>query len=685
MKPIRTYALPTLFLILGSCHWAAAQDLKLWYTRPAETWTEALPIGNGRLGAMVFGGVEKERLQFNEETLWTGRPRDYQREGAARHLPRIRKLLFEGKQEEAEELAGREFMGTLFNEENYGQLKEQWLRGLASLKGMNGDPSAPGYDDSSWKEMDLPSRNGWRDAGLEGLNGAVWFRTTFDLPAKWTGKDLVLELGRIRDQDITYVNGRKAGTENSKDIHRKYILPAGSLRAGRNTVAVQVINYFDKGGFTGFDEEDGPMAIYLPEEGKEQGLSLSGAWKYKIQDAAPPEFPDYMARYQPFGELEIRFQGRGAPSAYRRELDISRAIATSSYEAGGVTYTREYLSSAPGQVIALHLSASEPGKISFEAALSSPHLQSSTRQADERTLALSLKIRDGALEGRSYLRVEASGGKLDVTARRIRVEGADEATLYLAAGTNFLNYKDTSGDPDEDCKKVLQSLAGKKYGEVRSEHIREYRKYFNTFSLELGDSSRNGLPTDQRLEAFSKGGDPALAALYLQYGRYLLISSSRPGTQPANLQGIWNHLMLPPWDSKYTTNINAEMNYWPSELLNLSACHEPLFRMIEDLAESGKKTAAAHYGCRGWVVHHNTDLWRGAAPVNASDHGIWVGGSAWLCQHLWEHYLYTRDRAFLRDRAYPLMKEAALFYVDFLVEDPETGWLISTPSNSPEL
>lgn len=688
MKLITCYLLPGLLLTAQACSDPAGEEpegLKLWYDRPAEAWVEALPIGNGRLGGMIFGGVEKERIQFNEETLWTGRPRDYQREGAAKYLPRIRELLFQGKQEEAEELAGREFMGTLLNEENYEELRAEWLDGLRSLEGMNGDPSLPAYDDGGWEEMELPAQDGWRSAGLEGLNGAVWFRKEFELPETWTGGNLVLELGRIRDQDFTYVNGRKAGSVNGKDLERRYLIPAESLQPGKNTIAVQVISYFDKGGFTGFSRRGGPMAIY-PEGGpKEAGISLNGAWKYKVQDALPPEFPDYMARYQPFGDLEIRFRHAGDVSGYRRELDISRAVARTTYESGGVTYTREYFSSAPGGVIAVHLSASEPGKISFEASLSTPHALSEVRRVDDHTLGLSFRIRDGALEGSSYLRAELSGGELNVSGDRIRIREADQATLYLAAGTNFINYKDTSGDPEAICRQILGALEGKEYSDIRAGHIRDYRDYFDTFSIDLGKSAGDSLPTDERLKKFGDGGDPALAALYLQYGRYLLISSSRPGTQPANLQGIWNDLMLPPWDSKYTTNINVEMNYWPAELLNLPACHEPLFRMIEDLAKTGKETARAHYGCRGWVLHHNTDLWRGTAPVNASNHGIWVGGGAWLCHHLWEHYLFTLDRDFLEKRAYPLMKEAALFYVDFLVEDPRTGWLISTPSNSPEL
>jgi alpha-L-fucosidase 2 len=267
---------------------------------------------------------------------------------------------------------------------------------------------------------------------------------------------------------------------------------------------------------------------------------------------------------------------------------------------------------------------------------------------------------------------------------KIKIEGADEVTLYLTAATNYKNYRDVSANPAAACINALKSITGKTYAQIKQAHIKEYQNYFNTFSLKLDKSYNEQLPTDIRLEKFATAADPSFVALYLQYGRYLLISSSRPGTRPANLQGIWNDLMSPPWGSKYTTNINAQMNYWPAELLNLSPMHASLFGMIDELATTGKQTARDHYNAPGWVLHHNTDLWRGTAPINAANHGIWVTGGAWLCQHLWEHYLFTQDKAFLQNKAYPVMKEAALFFNSFLVKDPATGYLVSSPSNSPE-
>ncbi|HSU50610.1 MAG TPA: glycoside hydrolase N-terminal domain-containing protein, partial [Segetibacter sp.] len=346
-------------------------------------------------------------------------------------------------------------------------------------------------------------------------------------------------------------------------------------------------------------------------------------------------------------------------------------------------YTREYFSSQPNQVVVIHLTASKPGSLHFDVKLSSPHKKFITSKINNNTLGLSLQVRNGALKGVSYLQA-ITKGKLTVGSDYLSIDDADDVTLYLTAGTNYKNYKDVTADPVAVCTKALATIKGKTYNEVKAAHIKEYQQYFNTFSVDFGKGVNEALPTDERIEQFATSDDPSFAALYVQYGRYLLISSSRPGTRPANLQGIWNDLLTPPWGSKYTTNINLEMNYWPAELLNLSPLHQPLFTMLEELEETGKKTAKAHYNAPGWVLHHNTDLWRGTAPINAANHGIWVTGGAWLCHHLWEHYQFTQDKDFLRNKAYPIMKDAALFFNTFLVKDPKTGWLISSPSNSPE-
>jgi alpha-L-fucosidase 2 len=490
--------------------------MKLWYDKPATEWVEALPLGNGRLGAMVFGGTEEERIQFNEDTLWIGEPHDYSHPGAAEHLPTIRRLLFEGKQKEAERLGREHFMS-------------------------------------------VPLRQ-------------------------------------------------------------------------------------------------------MP--------------------------------YQPCGDLRLHLPDHDEVTHYRRELDIDQAVATVQYGVGGVDYTREVFASAPDDAIVVRIAASKRGALSFTATLDSPHADSSTRATDQGQLLLRGRLptrykKTGTTIGSPlsfevHLQVFPAGGSAEATDDGIRIEGATAATLILTAATNYRGHEDVSGDPAARCAEMMQAATAKSYDELRGDHVADHRALFQRVSLDLGATDAIREPTDKRLKAFKEGGDPQLAALYFQFGRYLLIASSRPGSQPANLQGIWNDRLNPPWESKYTTNINAEMNYWHAEMCNLAELHEPLFDMLEEVMISGRRTAKRHYDCRGWVLHHNTDLWRGTAPINASNHGIWPTGGAWLCQHLWWHYEFGGDREFLAQRAYPIMKNASLFFVDYLIEDPQTGWLISTPSNSPE-
>lgn len=652
-------------------------DLKLWYNVPAAKWTDALPLGNGRLGAMVFGGVQQDRIQFNEETLWSGEPRDYNRPGAANYLSEIRKLISEGKQAEAEKLAEEKFMGMKSNEGD----KAKWFAAMKGLQGINGNPVLPGYDDSQWKTIEVPTYEGWETInGMEGLDGALWFRTTFDVQEGWIGKDLVLDLNRIRDQDLTYINGKLVGTTGSPDP-RKYTIPKDVLVKENNTIAIQVLNYFDKGGIAGYKDTSRHIGMY-PAGDEKNKISLNGQWRYFVQSDEPPAVGRYQADYQPFGDLWLNFKDAGDVN-YTRELNISNAVSKTLYSVNDINYTREYFVSAPNQLIVVHLAANKPGSINFDASLGSPHKNFSVKKINDHTLGLAVKVRNGVLRGESYLHVKVKNGSAVIQDNKLVITNADEATLYLSAGTNFKNYKDVSGDPAALCKKALQSIAGKNYDQIKAAHIADYQKYFNTLSINLGKSENGSLPTNERIEKFASTSDPAFVGLYLQYGRYLLISSSRPGTQPANLQGIWNDLLTPPWGSKYTTNINAEMNYWPAELLNLSSMHQPLFKMTDELSVAGKQTAKVHYNAPGWVLHHNTDIWRGTAPINASNHGIWVTGGGWLSHHLWEHYLFTQDKEFLM-KAYPVMKDAAMFFNSFLVKDAKTGWLISTPSNSPE-
>jgi alpha-L-fucosidase 2 len=667
-----------LFFVLNAA--AQQDDNQLWYNKPAKKWTEALPLGNGRIGAMIYGGVTDDHIQFNEETLWTGKPRDYNRKGAFQYLAQIRQLLFEGKQKEAEELAQKQFMGL---QSDAGD-REAWVKEVKSGIGISGNPALPAFDDSKWTEIRVPVYDGWETVGLDNVDGAIWFRTQIEIPDSWQGHDLVLDLNRIYNQDLTYVNGQLVGNTDNNEP-RKYIIPAKLIKKGLNTIAILVLNYNDKGGILGYKDTSKTIGIYPEGQNKNVALPLNKQWKYKIQNEHTPEAAQYQASYQPFGDLNLHFdQNQAHVREYKRSLDISTAISKTTYKYEGVEYQREYLLSQPNDALIIHLTASALKSISFTADLSSVHRQSSSRAFGNNTLILNVQVKDGALKGEGRLTAVIKNGAIKVNNNKLEISKADEVTLYITAGTNFISAQNVSGNPSEKNDKALSGLKDKSFATLRDTHIKEYQQYFNCFQVSFGASASKSLPTDQRLEEFATGNDAAFAALYMQYGRYLLISSSRPGTQPANLQGIWNDLLAPPWGSKYTTNINLEMNYWPTEILNLQALNEPLFSKIKGLSHAGKETARAYYNAKGWVLHHNTDLWNGTAPINASNHGIWVTGGGWLSQHLWEHYLFSQDEQFLSQEAYPLMKEAALFFEDFLIRDPKTGWLISTPSNSPE-
>lgn len=478
-------------------------DQKLWYKKPSGQWEDALPIGNGTLGAMVFGGVATEQIQFNEETLWTGEPRSYAHKGAYQYLGEIRTLLNDGKQKDAQNLATEQFMG-------------QPLRQMA---------------------------------------------------------------------------------------------------------------------------------------------------------------------YQAFGDLYIDFPDHTDYTDYQRELDLTTGLAKVAYHSNGVNYSREVFASYPAKAIFIKLASSQAGKLGLSVRTDALHVAKKV-SGNGNELMLEVKVDKGVLQGVARIKV-ITDGKLTQLDGKITVDQATQATIVLTAATTFVNYNKVDGNPSEKTAEILKNAPG--YDQARNAHLTDYQSLYNRFHLDLPSKTNSSLPTNERLIRFKeKPDDPSLLALYVQFARYLLISSSRKGTQPANLQGIWNHRLNPSWDSKYTVNINTEMNYWPVELTNLSECHEPLFSMIKDVSQTGSEVAKEHYNANGWVLHHNTDIWRGAAPINASDHGIWVTGGAWLSLHLWEHYRFTQDKEFLKNTAYPLMKGAATFFLDFLVKDPVSGKLISSPSNSPE-
>ncbi|MDR0542944.1 MAG: glycoside hydrolase family 95 protein, partial [Dysgonamonadaceae bacterium] len=390
--------------------------------------------------------------------------------------------------------------------------------------------------------------------------------------------------------------------------------------------------------------------------------------------------------YQPVGNLNLAFPGHENPEAYYRELDISSAIATTRYTVNGVEYTRETFAAFTGQVIIVRLTASKKGQINFSAWLDTPQKAEIAAQNDELILKGISGDQEG-LEGKvkftTEVKIVPEKGQLKAEGNKLSITGADAATLYVSIASNFINYHNISGNPDERAKNYLKTALQKQYKKLRKEHIAFYRSYFDRVQMDLGATDAVKKPTDVRILEFAKGNDPQLAALYFQFGRYLLISSSQPGCQPANLQGIWNDLMAAPWDSKYTTNINAEMNYWPAEPTNLPELHQPFIEMVKDVSVTGADAARRMYGARGWVLHHNTDIWRLAGPIDHAGSGMWPTGEAWVSQHLWERYLYSGDKKYLAE-VYPVMKGAALFLLDFLIEEPNHHWLVVAPSNSPE-
>lgn len=392
--------------------------------------------------------------------------------------------------------------------------------------------------------------------------------------------------------------------------------------------------------------------------------------------------------YQTIGSLIIEAPGHEKAKNYYRDLDLERAVATTRYQVGGVNFQREVFASFPDRVIIVRFTADKPGELNFKVSYDSP-LQSTVKKQGKK-LVLRGKGGDhegvkGVIEVETQSQVIAEGGKVSLTDKYISVEHATAATLYIAAATNFVNYHNVKGNESKKASALLAGAMKKEYSEALKAHTDYYQSQFNRVSLSLGGENTKTArqETVKRIAGFSQRNDPALAALMFQYGRYLLISSSQPGGQPANLQGIWNHQLNAPWDGKYTININTEMNYWPAEVTNLSETHEPLFDLVQDLSVTGRETARTMYGCNGWVAHHNTDIWRVTGPVDKAFYGTWPVGGAWLTTHLWQHYLYTGDKDFLR-KSYPAMRGAADFFLGYMIPHPKYGWKITAPSMSPE-
>lgn len=485
--------------------------LKLWYNQPSgDIWENALPLGNGRLGAMIYGNVTKEIIQLNEHTLWSGSPNRNDNPAALEALPVIRKLLIEGSRKEAEKLA------------------------------------------------------------------------------------------------------------NQVIITRK---------------------------------SNGQM-------------------------------------FQPLGNLNIVFDGHENYTNYHRELDIEKAVAKTIYTVRDVTYFRESFASLTDRVIVMQISASKAGSLSFTVNYTSPQLKKQFAVTSTNDLTISGTTSDhetvkGMVKYKGITRIKLDGGSITTTDSSLIVKNATTATLYISIATNFNNYEDISGDESNRANDFLNKAFLKSYSKLLKSHTTAYQKFFNRVKLDLGTTPAADLPTDERLKNFRNTYDPQLVSLYFQYGRYLLIASSQPGGQPANLQGIWNNKINPPWDSKYTININAQMNYWPAERTNLAELHQPFIEMIKELSITGQETAKKMYGAKGWVAHHNTDIWRVTGAIDGSFWGTWPEAGGWLSQHLWEHYLYNGDKTYLAS-VYPAIKGAAQFYIDFLVEEPKNKWLVVSPSISPE-
>lgn len=491
----------------------AQQELKLKYDKPATDWNEALPIGNSRLGAMVFGNPAKEQIQLNEETIWAGEPGNNVPKNTYDKIVAIRKLLAEGKAREAQDLSN----------------------------------------------------------------------------------------------------------------------------------------------------------VTFPRQA--------------------PDDLDYGMPYQTFGSLWLSFPGHETFRDFYRELDIQDAVARTSYKVDGVQYHREVFASFTDDVVIVRLTSSKKNALSFSMGLSTPHkihaLTATEKQLNLSGTSGSVDRKTGKVNFEGIVRPVLKGGQLTVNGNSFDIKDADEVILYISIGTNFNRYNDLSGNPSKRAQTILDKALGVKYNKALANHSKKYQHFFNRVQLDLGTSAQANKTTDIRVQEFATANDPALVSLYFQFGRYLLISSSQPGGQPANLQGIWNEKLSPPWDSKYTVNINTEMNYWPAEVTNLSEMHEPLFSMLEDLSVTGQESAREMYHARGWNMHHNTDLWRITGVVDGGYYGMWPMGGAWLSQHIWQHYLYNGQTSFLQ-KYYDILKGKALFYLDILHEDRSGQWLVVSPSMSPE-
>ncbi len=645
---------------------ACAQEAstQLWHERPAERFYESSPIGNGRLGAMIFGGVSEERFILNESSVWSGSAHDADRKGACDALPEIRRLLREGKNPEAEALVNRNFTclppgsgggnGANVPFGCYQILGNLRLRfgtqpRLSSQSGHEAPNPAQGIGctidgnpDTKWCIIHGGRAVEWRiDLGEPASPGSYRFTSAEDMPA--------------RDPQQWKLEGSRDGTT-----------------------------------WITLDERSGQQPFAKRHELKSFEISKPAAFR-SFRFTFPPN-----PGVEHFQLSEIALEGVGAggngrADHYRRTLDLGDAVSRVEYEIDGVRYQRSNFASAPDQVIVSKLTASKPGALTFSIALDRPE-RAHTEIVGSNELLMTGDLNDGkggkGLTHVTRVRALTKGGKVEKQGGELRVEHADEVLLLVAAGTNFRGFAGRqTEDPLAATKADLDRAAAKGHDALLAAHIKDHRKYFDRVSLRLGDTKADGSAaksTEQRLRDFAHGQpDAALAALYFNYGRYLLIGSSRPGGLPANLQGIWAEEIQTPWNGDWHLDINVQMNYWPALTGNLADLQDPLDALIASLVKPGEKTARTYYKARGWVAHVITNPWGFTSPGESAGWGATTGGSSWLCEHLWSRYDYTRDKAYLA-RIYPILKGSALFYLDNLMEEPKHGWLVTGPSNSPE-
>ena len=667
---LSTIPLAALWLIVIRAT-AVDPSTALLFSAPATKFEQSLPLGNGRVGAMIFGGVDEERIVLNESSLWSGSPDDNDRADAFKALPEIRGLLAEGKNPEAANLVMKNFtcQGAGSGHGNGANVPFGCYQTLGSLRLKFGD--AP--------EERLPKCASGHHA--LSANQEVEFSTDGIVATKWCiiheGKPVVWEM------DAGPVTVRPG----------KYRLTSAEDVPGLDPRTWKLEGSADGKTWTLLDEHKDEPVFAKRNETRTYEISRPAAVRFLRFTFMPN--PDVTH----FQVAEIAIDGVTSKPAttmakvknYSRVLDLVTAAGEVAYEENGVRFKRTHFISAPDQVFVSRLTAGRSGAMSFTVALDRKE-RFQTVALNDRELLMTGTLNDGrGGKGVSYagrLRVLAQGGSVKADANKLVIEKADEVILLFAAATDYHGFAGRQlSDPVGATRSDLDEAAKKSFAKLRAAQKADHEKWFNRVALNLNDghpSPNAALPMAQRLAGFANGApDPELAALYFNFGRYLLISSSRPGGLPANLQGIWAEEIQTPWNGDWHLDINVQMNYWPAQVGNLSELQEPLNQLIASLVAPGRKTAKAYYNSRGWVAHVITNPWGFTAPGEHASWGATTGGSAWLCEHLWTQYAYTGDRKFLA-WAYPILKECALFYLDNIWEEPEHHWLVTGPSNSPE-